>query len=320
MTGAVGIETIPLYPRRRLVGSPFGGATSLRRGEGADVASSRPYQPGDDFHTIDWKSSARLSSSHGHDEFIVRERYSEETPRVVLVVDRRPAMALYPAGLPWLHKPAAVAAAVDLLAASALNQRGLVGYLDLASHGAESPAGAVFWRPPRAQASVWQGDLHERLQEYLAGGFDAPEDSVAAALRFLAVARAAVPTGSFVFVLSDFTGQLEVEPLLRAVDEGWDVVPVIVQDPVWEQSFPPIGGVLAPLSDPRGRRLRYVRLTPRETEERREANERRLASLRADFLRLGLDTVLLGAAERDAVRAAFLSWAEARLAARGGRW
>ena len=320
MAVAAGVEPIPLYPRRRLVGSTFGGATSVRRGEGSDVAGSRPYQPGDDFHAIDWRSSARLSSAHGSDEFIVRERYSEEMPRVVLVVDRRPAMALYPPDLPWLHKPAAVAAAVDLLAASAINQRGLVGYLDLASHEGASGAGTVFWRPPQAQADAWRGDLRGRLQECLSGEFDAPEDGLEALLRFLAIVRPQVPIGSFVFVISDFTARLSLEPLLRAVGNGWDVVPVIVQDPLWEQSFPPIAGVLAPLSDARGERLQLVRLTAAEAERRRRANERRLDTLRADFLRLGLDTVVLGDSDPDAVRAAFLAWAERRMTLRGQRW
>ena len=33
---------------------------------------------------------------------------------------------------------------------------------------------------------------------------------------------------------------------------GWDVVPVVVQDPVWERSFPDVGGVTLPLADPDG--------------------------------------------------------------------
>ena len=40
--------TFPLIPRRRVLGLPFGGLHSLRRGLGSDVAGSRPYEPGDD--------------------------------------------------------------------------------------------------------------------------------------------------------------------------------------------------------------------------------------------------------------------------------
>jgi uncharacterized protein (DUF58 family) len=313
------VETIPLFPRRRLVGSVFGGYTSIRRGEGSDVASSRPYQPGDHFRTIDWKSSARLSSARGSDEFVVRERHSEEMPRVVVVVDRRPEMALYPDDLPWLSKPAAVAAAAELIVVSALNQRGLVGYLDYASHDGEG-GGSAFWRPPRAQSSVWHGTLEEVTANYLAGGYDAPDDNLEQALEFLSIVRSSVPTGSFVFVLSDFTAPPSAEAWTHAVDHGWDVVPVIVQDPVWEQSFPPLGGVLAPLADARGGRLRYVRLNAREADARRQANESRLGELRSQFLRLGLDTVLLSDSEPGAVRGRFLEWAEGRLELRGQRW
>ena len=315
-----GDETIPLYPRRRLVGSVFGGFTSVRRGEGSDIASSRPYEPGDHVHTIDWKSSARLSAARGSDEFIVRERHSEEMARVVVVADRRPEMSLYPSDLPWLHKPAAVAAATDLIVARALNQRGLVGYLDLASHDGEGAAGTIFWRPPRSQVGVWQGDLRERARGFLAGGFDAPADNLDQALTFLSTTRGALPVGSMVFVLSDFTGPLTAGPWARAIEHGWDVVPVIVQDPVWEQSFPEITGVLTPLADPLGGRLRYVRLDAQEVEERRRANEARLASFQTDFLGLGLDSVLISQSDRDSVRTAFLDWADGRLVLRGRRW
>src|SRR5437763_10547446 len=82
--------------------------TSVRRGAGSDVAGSRPYRPGDDAHAIDWAASARLSSAHGADEFIVREYLAEEAPRVVVLSDRRPAMSLFPRPLPWLDKPEAM--------------------------------------------------------------------------------------------------------------------------------------------------------------------------------------------------------------------
>src|SRR4051794_34154033 len=126
-----------------------------------------------------------------------------------------------------------------------------------------------------------------------------------------------VPVGSFVFVLSDFTAPFRPEAWVRAVGHGWDVVPVIVQDPVWEQSFPRVDGVLAPFADARRSRLRFVRLDEREVQERQRANEARLASLREDFSRLGLDPILLGSSDPSDVRIAFLEWAEARLELRG---
>jgi len=310
-------EPIPLYPRRRLLGTAPGGSTSLRRGGRADVASSRPYRPGDHFRTIDWKSSARLSSARNSDEFIVRERFADETPAVVLVVDRRPEMALYPPELPWLRKAAAVRAVAQVLVASALNQRALVAYLDYGSHSDGSGAGVPFWEPPRAQANVWNSGLRERLDGYLDLPFDAPEDNLERALAFLGTVRSAVPIGSFVFVVSDFIQAPSAEAWAHAVDRGWDVVPVIVQDPVWEQSFPPIDGVMVALADARGAGARPVRLQPAEVEVRRAHNKDRLRTLRADFLRLGLDPVLVDDASPAAVHATMLDWANARFAGRG---
>src|SRR5947208_8772542 len=89
---------VPLTPRRRLIGLSFGGMRSARRGAGSDVAGSRVYRPGDDIDTIDWAASARLSAARGTDEFIVRERFAEEAPRVVIIADRRPEMSLFQIG------------------------------------------------------------------------------------------------------------------------------------------------------------------------------------------------------------------------------
>jgi hypothetical protein len=311
-------DVIPLQPRRRLLGTASGGSTSLRRGGRADVASSRPYRPGDHFRTIDWKASARLSSARQDDEFIVRERFAEEIPAVVIVVDRRPEMALYPSELPWLQKPAAVHAAARVLVASALNQRSLVSYLDFATHPGDTSAGTPFWEPPRAQSNVWRAGLRERLDDYLAREFDAPGDNVARALAFLATVRSAIPIGSFVFVLSDFIEPTPAELWGQAVARGWDVVPVIVQDPVWEQSFPQIDGVVMSIADARGGSPRPVRLDAREVEERRRSNSARLELRQRDFVRLGLDPVLISDDADHAVHAALLAWAQARLGAGRG--
>jgi hypothetical protein len=314
------VETIPLLPRRRLLGTAFGGFTSVRRGEGSDVASSRPYEPGDHVHSIDWKSSARVSSATGSDEFIVRERHAEEMARIVIVVDKRPEMQLYPPSLPWLRKPQAVAAAVELLAASALHQRALVGYADGGSHPGEVAAGEHFWKPPRAQGGSWQSELVDGMRAYLDAPFDAPVASVDGTLAFLTGFRGALPLGSIVFVLSDFIYPLDQAAWARGLELGWDIVPVVVQDPVWEQSFPDISGVMTPIADPRGGRLQFVRLDARDVAERRAGNEDRFAELSRDFLGLGLDTVLIGSADPAAVIRSFLAWVEGRVLVRGGRW
>src|SRR4029450_7248263 len=111
--------TFPLTPRRRLIGLAFGSVNSAKRGQGSNVASSRPYQPGDTFESIDWAASAKISTAHGHDAVIGRATHAEEAPRVVVVCDRRPAMELYPPGFPWLSKPKVMLEAGSMIADSA---------------------------------------------------------------------------------------------------------------------------------------------------------------------------------------------------------
>src|ERR687883_404834 len=123
-------SVFPLTPRRRLIGLSFGGMRSARRGTGSDVAGSRFYRPGDDMRAIDWAATARRSAARDADEFVVRERYAEEAPRVVIVADRRPEMALFPDWLPWLSKPQAVRTATMMIADSTVAARGLSGYID----------------------------------------------------------------------------------------------------------------------------------------------------------------------------------------------
>jgi uncharacterized protein (DUF58 family) len=296
-------QTFPLTPRRRLVGLPFGAMHSARRGSGSDVAGTRPYQVGDDVRGIDWAASARLSSAHGSDEFIVREWYADEAPFVVVVNDRRPAMRLYPEGLPWLRKPAAVRACTELIGASAIAARGFVGYLDFAL-GEDDP----FWRPPQSPSEVWHiTERHLGFPE-----FRAQPDTVARSLEFLARHRRSVPSGSFVFVLSDFLERTPHDLWARALEQRWDVVPVVIQDPTWEQGFPDVSGIVVSLRDPATGRVTPVRLRRKEALRRRDENEARVEEIMETFRYLDVDPVLVSTDDRADILAAFLAWSDLR--------
>jgi hypothetical protein len=300
--------SFPLVPRRRLIGLAFGSAHSAKRGKGSDVASSRPYQPGDDFDAIDWAASAKLSAAHGTDEFIVRERYAEEAPRVVVVCDRRPAMQLYPEGYPWLSKPKVMIEAGSMIADSTAKARGLIGYLDYASGGDGNGAGPPFWRPPHGQTDFWRvKESHLLWPLYLA-----PEDNLERAFAFLAPLRRALPAGTFVFVLSDFLHMPSPESWSLVLELPWELVPIVIQDPVWEQSFPDVSSVVVPLMEPGRRRVRLVRLSRREARERRAVNEERARATVAAFNGLGLEPIVLTTEDRDTIYSSFLEWVELR--------
>jgi uncharacterized protein (DUF58 family) len=297
--------TFPLAPRRRFAGLPFGGMTSVRRGTGSDVAGSRPYRPGDDARSIDWAASARLSSAHGADEFIVREYLAEEAPRVVVVSDRRPAMSLFPRPLPWLDKPEAMRQAAGLVVEATLAARGFFGYLDLGGEDEQ-------WVPPRTH--------HELPAPALGGSFDASEDNIAQAFTFLAETQPVLPAGTFMFVLSDFLMPFDEAAWIAAIERRWDIVPVVIQDPLWERSFPDVGGVVLPFLDHTSGRFVTVRLSDREAAVMREENERRAAELLARFRNHDLGPVLVTTSDRTDIFQAFLEWADERIVSRGQWW
>ncbi len=260
--------TFPLVPRRPVTGVRIGGLRSARRGTGSEVAGSRPYRPGDDIRRIDRYASARLSAATAADAFVVREHYAEEGTHVVLAVDTRPTMSLFPEGFPWLHKPAAVAVAARMIGDSAAEARCVL--------------------------------------------------SRASGLEELAARRRPLPPGAFVFLLSDFLDFPPDTAWAAALARRWDLVPVLVQDPTWERTFPEAGGVVLPIVGAAGGPARLVRLTRREARARRDVNEARLARILARFDALGLAPVQVSTHDPAAIADAFREWANERR--RGPRW
>lgn len=299
-------QTFQLISRRRLIGLTHGTMRSVRRGRGTEVAGSRPYRPGDDIRSIDWAASARMSSARGADEFVVRERYADEGPRVVIVADRSPELSFFSPPLPWLDKAAAMRLTTDIVVGSAAEAGGFVGYLDYAD-------GEPFWLPPRGERRL----AHLREERAQKAGWGAPVDGIQRSLEHLFEHSRNVTPGSFVFVLSDFLDPPSRETWLTAVEHLWDVIPVVIQDPVWEQSFPDVSGIVVPLRDPRSGRVTHVRLTRQEASARRRANEERLLALLDELTLLDLDPVLLSSSEPSDVLGAFLDWNEFRRARRG---
>jgi uncharacterized protein (DUF58 family) len=285
-----------------VIGLAFGGVRSVRRGVGSDVASAREYQPGDDVAWMDWAASAKLSAARGEDKFIVRERFADEAPRVVVLCDRRPSMSIRASPLRRLDKPQAIVAALDLIQGSAMAARSLTGYLDYAD-------GAPYWRPPRTSARAAPGTFER--------AFHAPADTVSRGLEYLGAHRRDLPTQAFVFVLSDFLVPPEPPAWQRALEHRWELVPVVIQDAVWEQSFPEVGGVSIPYADPESGRVVPVRLSSGEAARLREVHETRRETLVERFRTLGVEPVSVGAHDPGEMLSSFLRWADLRLMWRG---
>ena len=266
--------TFPLLPRRRVAGRPFGAMRSRARGYGTDLAGARPYRPGDDVRRIDWRASARLSSAHGSDDFVVREHLTEEATRVILAIDRSPTMELYPPELPWLCKPAAVREACAMISESALQAGCAVEFLDDSLDVLPGSTADVLVSLP-GRARTW-------------------------------------PPGTFVFLLSDFLSFPPDDAWHEALAGGLDLVPVVIQDPVWEQSFPDTAGAVLPLADPATGTVSHVRLTREDVQARREENAARLEDILGRFRALGLDHALVSSHDAGRVLESFVGWALGR--------
>ncbi len=215
-------------------------------------------------------------------------------------------MGLYAGNVPWLSKPAAASAAAEAIARSATAARAELGHADTLS-------GRTRVLAPGAVAPK------HVLERVRGGAHDAPEGSLDRTLAQLPKHRAELPQGSFVFVISDFLAPVRATTWSRLRAARWDVVPVVVQDPTWEQSFPPIARVLVPFASANAEERGDVRLGAAETGRLKNEHEQRLAALLLGFRSLEFDPVVLGTADPAAVLAAFLRWAERRRARRRHR-
>ena len=147
--------------------------------------------------------------------------------------------------------------------------------------------------------------------------FRAPADTVSQGLEFLGDHRRELPTQAFVFILSDFIVLPDLGVWTRALEHRWELVPVMIQDPVWERSFPEIGGISIPYTDPRNGRTYPAYVTEREAARLRSANEDRWDGLVRDFRSLGCEPVEVHTHDLGEMLGAFLRWADLRQMWRG---
>lgn len=154
--------------------------------------------------------------------------------------------------------------------------------------------------------------IEVRDERLWSSDYDGPPDWLERSIDHMANHPRAVTPGTFVFVLSDFIPSASKEVWLAAAEHRWDIVPVLIQDPVWEQSFPDVSGIVVPLREPRSGRLVHVRMTRKEAAARKAANEERIAELLETLLFIDVDPILVSSSERADVLAQFLAWTDLR--------
>ncbi|HEY5643908.1 MAG TPA: DUF58 domain-containing protein [Woeseiaceae bacterium] len=203
-----------------------GAYVSRFRGRGMEFDESRPYQPGDDPRSIDWRVTARSTTAY-------TKLFREERERPVLVaVDLRSTMHFATRGC---FKSVSASRAAALLAWAAHHRGDRLGGLifgDTAHRELKPRLGrqaALRFVHALAEHPDWQSP------EAASVPHDYPLSQAMAAVR-----RVTRP-GSLVVVISDFTGfDRAAQSYLSSVARHNEVLAVFLSDPI-ERQLPPPG-------------------------------------------------------------------------------
>ena len=202
-----------------------GAYVSHFRGRGMEFDESRPYQPGDDPRSIDWRVTARSTTAY-------TKLFREERERPVLVVvDLRSNMHFATRGC---FKSVNASRAAALLAWAAHHRGDRLGGLIFGdtTHRELKP------RLGRRAALRFVHELVGHRDWQQSDSAAASSDALAQAMS--ALRRVARP-GSLVVVISDFTGfSRSAQSYLSSVARHNEVLAVFMNDPL-ERDLPPPG-------------------------------------------------------------------------------
>ena len=201
-----------------------GAYVSHFRGRGMEFDESRPYQPGDDPRSIDWRVTARSTTAY-------TKLFREERERPVLVVvDLRSTMHFATRGY---FKSVNASRAAALLAWAA-------------HHRGDRLGGLIFGDTTHRELKPRLGrQAALRFVHELAGHADwqqrAPEANTEALEQAMSALRRVARPGSLVVVVSDFSGfTRKAQSYLSSVARHNEVLAVFVNDPL-ERRLPPPG-------------------------------------------------------------------------------
>ncbi len=195
------------------------------KGRGMEFDEARPYQPGDDIRSLDWKVTARSGKPH-------TKLFREERERPVIVaVDYRPAMFFATRGS---FKSVIAARCAALLAWRATQQGDrLGGFIFSGTEHRE-------WRPSLRTAATlhFLEQLAERSKPIPGGHQRSQPDAFANAMARL---RRVTRPGSLIALLSDFRDLDEgSEAQLAQMARHNKVILIFIHDPL-EAELPPPG-------------------------------------------------------------------------------
>lgn len=198
---------------------------SVFKGRGMDFAESRPYQPGDDIRTIDWRVTARSGKVH-------TKVFQEEREKPVLIwLDLRPSMFFATQGR---FKSVVAVETASLLIWKTLSEG------DRAGGVLQVSAEHFEFKPSRSRSSVlgFMRALTEATQQDTAA---LPSGDPALLQDSWRRLRRVTESGTQVFVISDFRhANPAALQQLAMIHRQASITLVLVRDPL-EDQLPPQG-------------------------------------------------------------------------------
>lgn len=213
------LRSLDIAVRRRVESLVPGDHRTPSVGTGTELATIRPYQPGDDVRAMDWNVTARTREPH------VRVHVGERALTTWLVLDLSASMTFGTAERRKADVAEGVALAVGHVATRRGNRLGVIAV----------GAGEPIILPPR------QGRMG--LLALLASLRAEPEADGAGATALgtaLAKLRAVARSAGLVVVVSDFRGERDWGPPLQALRARHGLLCAEVRDPR-ELSLPAVG-------------------------------------------------------------------------------
>jgi len=207
------------------------------KGRGMEFDEVRPYQPGDDVRTLDWRVTARTGKPH-------TKLYREERERSVLFwVDYREPMFFATRGS---FKSVVAARAAALLAWSAVHHGDRLGGLVFSENQHEEirpqrgKNGVLHFIRSLVEHAAWSPSKSDETGVVEERPSIESQRAEAARQSLMRLRRVARP-GSLVFLMSDFRSiDRQSESHLAQIARHNDVVMLFIHDPI-EKALPPSG-------------------------------------------------------------------------------
>lgn len=264
---------------RRLVHNSFAGAyQSVYKGRGLSFAAVRPYQPGDDVRSIDWKVTARTG------ETFIKQHIEERELTLLIVIDGS-ASVLF--GTQDRRKRDFAAELGAVLAYAANNNNDRAGLLIFSDH-------IEHYIPPKKG----RNHLLHMIRDLLTVETKGKGTDLSLALR---TANRLLPTGAIIFLLSDFLMPAEsYRKDLMLAGQRHELVNVILSDPL-EDNLPDVG--LLVMRDSETGEIQWVDTSSKEWQEQfRKKRTTFLEERQQVFNKAGVDSIDMPA-DGDYVRA-----------------